>query len=740
MDALDQLLSAQAGSGAPPAAGNAAPGADPLDALLSARASTPAQPPAAPTPQAPLSTWDQFGRQLGLTARAGINGITAIPQVVGDAANAAYDLGIAGPVNSLTGKNTLPKLGPVSAYINALENKAGLPEPQNSTERVVQTASSAMAGVPSSLGIAKAVPQLAATIAPNATAGTTAAIASPVANAVSRTLQTAPGMQLFGAAGGGAGSSGAKEAGLGPGWQFGLGLLGGAAGVGSGSLLTAGTRGLIKALGSAETIPPQAAASRAETGVNQALRELGPQAQQSYQTPQPQPQPVPVQNPTMVGPPAPPAPSPVRGAPTTFQPIKQQVAQVIEQNPSVDPAAAMRAQDFRNLGMHPTLGQITRDPNQYAQELNMRGAPGVGSPLATRFNQQNTQLQTALHGLAGNATDAYQAGSAIKNSLQSIDKDLSTQVSGAYQAARASSGKNLDVPLTGIAQDYAKALKNFGNKVPEGVQNNFNELGLIGGTQRKTFSIEDAENLLKVINDNRSNDPSTNLALDTLNRSVKSAILSADDQGGVFAPARQLAAQRFALHDQIPALEAAASNSINPDDFVRRFIVGGKTDQVAPLAALLKQQAPDAFQEARNQIGAQLALKGFGQNVAGDAPFKPTGFAEQMQAFGPQKLGAFYSPDEINQLNTIGRVGSYMNAFPSSAPVNTSNTASALASIVGAGVKKIPYVGGLIENAQNRAFVNSALAASLKNAKSPSVPVDPRLLADALSKFTPPAK
>jgi hypothetical protein len=81
-----------------------------------------------------------------------------------------------------------------------------------------------------------------------------------------------------------------------------------------------------------------------------------------------------------------------------------------------------------------------------------------------------------------------------------------------------------------------------------------------------------------------------------------------------------------------------------------------------------------------------------------------------------------------------------MNAFPSSAPVNTSNTASALASIVGAGVKKIPYVGGLIDNMQNRTFVNKALAASLSNAQSPSVPVDPRLLADALSKFTPPAK
>jgi hypothetical protein len=142
---------------------------------------------------------------------------------------------------------------------------------------------------------------------------------------------------------------------------------------------------------------------------------------------------------------------------------------------------------------------------------------------------------------------------------------------------------------------------------------------------------------------------------------------------------------------------------------------------VGALASLLKSQDPGAFTEARNQIGAQLALKGFGNNVAGDAPFKPAGFAQQMQAFGPTKLGAFYTPDELAQLNAIGRVGSYMNSFPSSAPVNTSNTGSAIASIMGSGVKKIPYVGGLIENAQNRALVNRALAARLSDASQQPV-------------------
>lgn len=687
MTSLADQFAADAGPG---------PASAPLSSQFVADAQAPVPASAAgSTGAAKPTAAGQLARQLGLTARAGVTGVTAIPAMLGDALNAG--------INGIFGTH----LAPVSQSIQNLENSAGLPQPANATERIVQDAASSMAGVAPSVGIGKAL----------------ASAASPVAQAVGQGMQAAPGMQMLGSAGAGAGSSGAHELGLGPGYQIGAALLGGAAGVGAGSVATAGTRALANALTPAAKLTPAAAAARADAGVDQAIRELGPQAQQTFAADTP-----------LVGPVDPANPAGL------MSPVKQQVAQAIQQNPGANPAAAMRLQDFRSLGMQPTLGQITRDPTQYAAELNMRGVNGVGGPLANRFNQLNTQLQQALYGLTGNAADAYQAGTQIKGSLKAIDDQMSQQVSDAYAAARASSGKNLDVPLTGVAQDYYQVLNDFGDKVPSGVRNNFNQLGLMGGTQQKTFSIEGAENLLKVINANQSNDPATNAALGQLRNSVKNAILSADDKGGVYAPARQLAAQRFALQDQIPALQAASTDTINPDDFVRRYIVGGKTDQVSALANLLQSHDPGAFNEARNQLGAQLALKGFGNNVAGDAPFKPAGYAQQMQAFGPTKLSAFYSPDEIDQLNAIGRVGSYMNSYPSAAPVNTSNTASALASVLGSGIKKIPYVGGLIDNANNRMFVSKALAAELKNAQTPSPQIDPATLADVLSKFTPPAK
>lgn len=640
---------------------------------------------AAPAP-AP-SGWDQFGRQLGLTARAGMTGVTALPAMAGDALNAG--------INKVFGTH----LAPVSQTVQNLENSAGLPQPQNATERVVQDAASAMAGVSPSVAAGRLM----------------MGAASPVAQAVGAGLQVAPGAQIMGSAGAGAGSGTARELGLSPGYQIGAALLGGAAGVGAGSLATAGLRAAGNAMLPKPTISPAAAAARADAGVDRVLNEMGPQARQTFEQPVPQQPAQPVPPPTG-GPMQPPQPMPTASSQFgTFQPLKQQVAQAIQQTPQVDPAAAMRAADFQGLGMQPTLGQITRDPSQYAQELNIRGT-NTGAPLANRFNQQNAQLQQALGSMVGTPSNAYQAGSTIRDALSSIDNTMSQQVSDAYAAARASSGKDLDVPLAGVAQDYAQVLNDFGDKVPAGVRNNFGQLGLMGGTQQKTFTVENAENLLKVINANQSNDPATNAALAQLRTSVKNAVLSADDQGGVYAPARQLAAQRFAMQDQIPALQAASSGSVAPDDFVRRFVVGGKTDDVVAMANLLREQAPAAFQEARNQIGAQLAAKGFGANPAGDARFNPSPYMQQLQAFGPAKLAAFYSPDEINQLNTIARVGAYMNAFPAASPVNTSNTASALGSLVTNGIRHLPYVGGLVDNAQNRMFVNRALAARLSNA------------------------
>lgn len=80
---------------------------------------------------------DDLARQAGLTVRAGITGITALPALGADP--------LAALINQAAGRKVmdLPSQG-----VQNLMTKAGLPVPEGSLERSVQAGASAMAGIP----------------------------------------------------------------------------------------------------------------------------------------------------------------------------------------------------------------------------------------------------------------------------------------------------------------------------------------------------------------------------------------------------------------------------------------------------------------------------------------------------------------------------------------------------------------------------------------------------------------
>jgi hypothetical protein len=88
------------------------------------------------TQSMPMGSVDDLMRQLGLTARAGITGATAIPSMMADA--------LSGLVNLGTGKETMM---PSSKGLQNLLDYVGLPKPQSAQERVVQDITSGLAGV-----------------------------------------------------------------------------------------------------------------------------------------------------------------------------------------------------------------------------------------------------------------------------------------------------------------------------------------------------------------------------------------------------------------------------------------------------------------------------------------------------------------------------------------------------------------------------------------------------------------
>jgi hypothetical protein len=145
-------------------------------------------------PSTDVGMGEELKRQLGLTARAGITGVTAIPAIAGDALNQL--------VRMITGAN----VPPVSQSIQGLMTRAGIPEPETAQERVVQDISSALAGVGGTAALARGLAPSSQAVAP---------------------LTERLGLQATGAAGGATAASLGREEGVGPLGQLGLATLGG---------------------------------------------------------------------------------------------------------------------------------------------------------------------------------------------------------------------------------------------------------------------------------------------------------------------------------------------------------------------------------------------------------------------------------------------------------------------------------------------------------------------------------
>jgi len=324
-------------------------------------------------------------------------------------------------------------------------------------------------------------------------------------------------------------------------------------------------------------------------------------------------------------------------------------------------------------------------------------------------------------------------------SLSGLDDGLNKRVGAAYDKARDHLGRaapmdsaafsekaNLAIDsemLNGALPEQARGIL---NKITTGeIPFNVNSAVMIdkrlSGMQRDLMAQGNKEGALAV-----------GKVRDALNDAPIADNVGADAKA-MFDTARGMARDRFKLHEKIPALKAAADGDIPAQDFVKRFLINGKVEEVSGLAKALPE---DAKQEARRQFGAALEKAAFGQNTAGDVAFSQERFAKFLNQSGmKRKLGAFFSEAEVAQLERISRVGAYTSSFPANATVNTSNTAGAMFNMMSR-IPGVPAGIGLLQSAKNAAgnhmAVNSALKANPAQSAADISPEQAKLLSRIL--------
>lgn len=637
------------------------------DDQLVAHLAAPSSMPGMPQPQgfgAQLEAGlKQVPRQLGLTARYGIEGAAAAGGMLVD------------PFLALMNQKTTAQRG------TNIADAIGLPKPEGSFERVVGDASRMVAGTGLTAGLAGA-----------ASGGVPA---RSVARGVLDSMAARPGLQGISAASAGAAGGATRETGGGPLAQtvaaVGGGLLGGgllgdgiAAGVSS-------VKGAVDRWAKNRTLTPADIDIRIGQSVNPVLKQSG----MTYGD----------------------ISANIRDA------IRKDVQKAMLTGQQLDDAAVARLVDYRITGAKPTLGSLTLDPAQITRERNLAKISANSSDPLTQglAQQQNANMRQLASNMddvgARNAPDAMRTGQSLLDMITGKDARMKAVENDLYAKARGADGRALELDRDGfVSQAYQKlAESNKGAFLPEGIGKLLEQIrtgkASQGGREFDVpFNVDVIDNLKTTLASasRSSQDGNTKAAIaavrDALeatqpsakgrpvggNQIVDSGLLAgaqtqADETAGAalkaFDDARAFARGRRNWQESAPSI-ADALDGVPPDKFVENYILGtsnkASAQEVRKLAAELNEAG--LLPMVKQHIAAWMKSKATGDLIGESANdttrFSADGMKSAIKQIGDDKLRIFFSPEEISKIKAVRRVAKYETVQPTGSAVNNSNTAA----------------------------------------------------------------
>lgn len=605
--------------------------------------------PATSQPSGTVSTGrtlNDFGRQLGLTARAAITGPAEAAQIVTEPVRRI----VTDPLlHAIGGKPTGSR--PLGEYADQFADTIGLPRPENPLERTVQQGARMGFGAGGLAGASGAAGRLLA--GPTATAAS-GALLTPAASTL-QGLAANPAMQIGGAAGSGLAGGASREAGGSPieqtlasvaGGLGGAGTVAGAQAVGRG--VQAGAQGLRNLLNPAavqQSIDLKLTNTLANKGVDFGAL---PSAAQTA--------------------------------------LRREYQQAMRTGGMIDETALGRLADFSAVGATPTRGMISQDPVQITREMNLakQAANMSGGELAglPRMQNQNNQVLIARMNYlgAGRGVLPVDAGRALAGSIEAKQAALRGTEQSAWDVAKNSPGYKQPI--------YPDALNAINARLGEDALMPFMSPTISKymeafQTGAQPFTPQHYKNLRSMLSNEvmkgGNEAAAAKAAIKALDATPMQAITNpaqAPDAISAIDRARRATREAYAYEESSPLVKRALSSTdaADPTKLAEAYIIRGTPDQ-----------ARQAVQEMGNNKGtARDSLIAWIKNQSLSGAADETGKVSQaamnraLNKIGDEKLSLFFTPDEVTKMRQLGRVASLMQVQPIGSAVNNSNSGALL--------------------------------------------------------------
>jgi hypothetical protein len=399
--------------------------------------------------------------------------------------------------------------------------------------------------------------------------------------------------------------------------------------------------------------------------------------------------------------------------------LRGDVQQAMRQG-QLTPDAVRRLADYRLAEATPSRAGLTLDPVDITQQRNLSkfGANSKDRAVQGVARLENENARTLARGvseLGGNVVDdAYVNSGKAVQALNAIDEARRAEVGALYAKARDSLGRAAPLDPATATQKAGVALAEAqaGGSLPTAAQSILNDVA----TGKIPFNVDTKEQMVKILGQmaQGATRGDERTAINIVRKALDDAPLLethglGPDALEAFKAARTAHAKRMAAQEANPALKAVA-DGMEPDKFFDKFIIGGKVRELATLKNELGADN-EAWQAMRGQLVAYLKQKGGVSEDAGT--FNSASFGNALKALGNEKLKVFFSPQELERLQAIGRVARYEQVQPRGSAVNNSNTGGAVFNLLerladSSAVTRIPIIGGAPQNMVMRIRANQA--------------------------------